>query len=280
MPVLLPGDPLLSLKTEIASSIMKRLAALLVSDSSPLLSAPPAGAFQRVILAVEDPTLREGAEILVAKWGEGFTSPVHGHAAGLLHEEILAGQMLVHTYRHTSPGTVRPLRTDIASPGTLVSKYSPPDPRGDRMGLVHNFTAITPAISLHFVPEHTRDGRDNRFEVEHFTDLDRASVQQLDGNGGRLLQIGEVALVRSDNVREYGDHFIVVTGSPVLKPHGLRPQDVAILAGPEASALLDSFAPTGNTGLRLLKLNNETARKFREFHGITIAERVVVFPEP
>jgi hypothetical protein len=260
--------------------IMKQLAKTLASSNSPLLHAPPAGEFARVILAVAEPVgAREGSEILVAQWGEGFTSPVHGHAPGLLHEEIMTGKMLVHSYRHVRPGVVRPARTDVAGTGTLVSKYSPPDPRGDRMGLVHNFTAITPATSLHFVPEHARDGRDNRFHVEHFADFDLASMRQIDGNDGRLLQIGDVALVRSDNVPEYGDHFIVITGPPILKPHGLRPMEIAIQAGPVGSAVLDQFVPTGNTGLRLLKLNANTARRFYEFHAIALNGRDVVFPE-
>lgn len=279
LPVLRSFDPLLDLKAELAGDVMKALASAVEKDAS-LLKAPADGQFKRVILGVETPSEgHEGSEVLVAQWGKGFTSPVHGHAPGLLHEEILMGKMLVHTYLHVGQDLVRPVRTEVVGPGTLVSKYSPPSRLGKRVGLVHNFVALTPAVSLHFVPEHTRDGRDNRFRVEHFKDFDQAAVQQLTINEGIYLQVGDVALVRSDNVPEYGDHFIVVTGGPVLKPHGLRPAEVAIQAGPEASALLDYFAPVGNTGLRLLKLDEQTGKRFLDFHGIKFAGTQPFFPK-
>lgn len=280
LPVLRPHDPLLYLKTKESELIMKMLAVAIRENTPSLIKSLPAGDFERVILALADPVGgHEGSEILLAHWGQGFSSPVHGHAPGLLHEEILSGRMLVHTYRHVATGVVRPLRSGVATVGTLVSKYSAPDPSGPRMGLVHNFTALEPSTSMHFVPEHTRDGRDNSFKVEYFDELDVTSVRQIDGEAGRLLQPGEVGLVRSTNVPEYGDHFIVITGPIILKPHGLRPMDVEVKAGPVASALLDQFKPL-HDGLLLLKLDKAATKRFFEFHGITMAgERMVVFPQ-
>lgn len=281
IPILKPNDHLLDIKTMQAGAIMKALAAEILNSRPPaIMATPPPGEFSRVILGVEEPNEgHEGSEILIAQWGKDFTSPVHGHAAGLLYEEILSGRILVHTYRYVSPGVVRPLRSEPVGVGTLVSRYSPPDLRGSRMSLVHNFTAIEPSVTMHFVPEHTRDGRDNGFQVEHFKEIDACSVSQINGDEGRQLQIGDVALVRSTNVKEYGDHYIVIVGPNVLKDHGLRPMDVAIQAGVPGSSVLDQFQP-GPDGLILLKLSKEAKERFFEFHGITMAgERMVMFPE-
>lgn len=279
MPVLDQHDKLLTIKTKSAGAIMKALAED-IEQNGKLLTTPPDGQFARVILGVEEPhDGHEGSEILVAQWGRGFTSPVHGHGPGLLHEEVLKGKILVHTYRHMHSDIVRPVETSIVGPGTLVSRYNPPSKLGPRMGLVHNFVALEPSVSLHFVPEHTRDGRDNRFRVEHFEDFDSATLTQLDINAGIYLQIGDVALVRSTNVPDYGDHFIVITGGPILKPHGLRPADHAIQAGPLASTILDNYAPVGNTGLVLLKLDEATKSRFLDFHSIRFAGNVPFFPK-
>lgn len=312
LPILDAADPLLELKVEISGSIMRSLAKRLKDNypwtPHPIWNDPMPGAkeFHRVIIAVAEPQyeeideavhslmvspggrvlwagnrklIAEGPELLVAKWGEGFSSPVHGHAAGLLHEEILMGRIRVNTYRHANMDYVRPVRTDIVGPGTLVSAYSPPHPVGKRMGLVHNFEAIVPSVSLHYVAEHTRDGRDNMFQVEHFHTehpLSRADVTQITGEEGRRLQVGDVALVRSKNVPDYGDHYIVITGAPELKPHGLRPADVAI-AAPDTAQFLDWHPPL-QMGLSLLKLSKDAAATFLWFHGIHVQGKTVTFP--
>lgn len=324
LPILRQDDPNLAMKTEVSGIVMKTLATDLIKHALWLNPNIEPMDFCRHILAVEDPqmepmaqelatlfssgpnathvlgqkawdayltperraemVIKEGVELLVAHWGVGFSTPVHGHGAGLLHEEILFGKMRVHTYRTVRDGVVRPIRTDIAEKGTLVSKFSAPDPRGPRMGLVHNFTAVEPSASLHFVPEHTRDGRDNKFTVEHFTEsmgMTENNVYQISGDEGRHLRVGDVCLVRSANVPEYADHFIVITGAPKLKAHGLRPDDVAIQASPAASQILDLFTPQGKGGaaLTLLKLNKETARTFLEWHDINLWDNDrIVFP--
>lgn len=226
------------------------------------------------------PPLREGAEVLVAHWGKNFTSPVHGHAPGLLHEDILSGKLYVHTYRWTGENAVRPVRSDIYGPGVLVSKYTPPSPYGPRMGLIHNFTAIEPSVSLHFVAEHTRDGRDNKFNVHRFGEwigLGQHDVEQINSEEGRKLPVGAVCLVRSANVPDYGDHYIVITGPVELKEHGLRPADVAIHA-PDGTRVLNCHKPC-HMGLILLRLKPDIQAAFHEFHGIKVTGKQVLFPE-
>ena len=85
-----------------------------------------------------------------------------------------------------------------------------------------------------------------------------------------------MALVRSGTVPQYGDHYIVITGAPVLKPHGLRPQDVAIQA-PDVK-LLDEYRPL-QMGLILLKFEEPAASDFLEFHGIEVKNGRVTLPE-
>lgn len=292
IPVLDPQDRFLDGKVGFARYIMQDTAAMLQTDPYTLENLPEANGFTRTILAIESPTveengaMKEGAEIVLAKWGKGKSSPVHGHAAGYLHEEILEGKMLVNTYRliDSHSPVVRPVRTDIVGKGTFASVYTAPNPadRFKRQALIHNFTALTPAASLHFLPEHTRDGRDNRFTVEYFEEVHQLSfrdVYPITSKEGMYLQIGAVVLVRSTNVPEYGDHYIVITGAPVKKEHGMRPQDVAIQApGPLAHNLLDFYNET-SPGLVLLQLHPYAAKRFLSFHGITISNKEVIFPK-
>lgn len=296
LPVLKAGDPLLDLHTATASAVLTELAKQLVEQQdradNPLRFGPVApGKFERAILGVEAPVyapnapsygngelLREGAEVLVAFWGEGFTSPVHGHADGLLHEQVLTGLMRVNQYRIVAEGRVRPVRTDIHGPGLIVSKFSPPDERGKRVGVPHNFTAVEATATLHYVPEHTRDGRDNRLLVEEFPlqreDVIETTVSDVIAKN----RIGEVYLVRSETVKEYGDHYIVITGGNVVKSYGLRPQEVAIhVSGVGAGWLLNEYKPT--LGVVVLKLNEEATARFLEFHAITVEGNNVKFPE-
>lgn len=287
MPILDGSDGWLHQKLGVTKEIVRLLADKLKADSWTASLQPLAGRFNRTILGLETPSvtedgaLKEGTELVLARWGDGHTSPVHGHAAGYLHEELLFGKMRVNTYRIVDAVNriVRPLRTEIYDkPGTIASLYTSKS-NTQRSALVHNFTAVGYSGTLHYLPEHTRDGRDNRFTVDYFEDefvLDWGCLTQLNaGQGLWELQVGDVALVRSGNVPEYGDHYIVITGRPVLKPNGLRPMDVAIHA-PHAGYVFKGFDDI--MGLTLLKLNDELKQKFYDFHGIKIVGNNVIFP--
>ncbi len=324
IPVLAEHDPLLPLKTSIATQVMVALGHALRTDAGSWLhDLPGAGEFQRYILGIEEPQLdlgqaeemaglaqyanagrpdglklhqalaralvsedwkasdigqiplKEGGEVVVAHWGAGFQSPVHGHAPGFLHEEVLLGKVLVNSFRRVHGSTARPTRSDLHGPGQIISSFVPPTGDHKRLSTIHNFVAHTAAATLHYLPEHTRDGRDNMFFVERFG-LGELEVDQITSDAGIRMQPGDVALVRSANVPDYGDHYIVITGPVIMKDHGLRPQDVAI-AAPEQKALLDQFTP--QRGLTLLKLSPVTAKRFLDFHGIVKVGAAIAFPE-
>lgn len=250
------------------------------------------GKFERTIIAIESPYesyrgIQEGAEIIVAQWGAGFSSPVHGHAIGLMHEQLLHGKIRVNTYRivDQDSGTVRPVKTTIVqkdrTSGVFVHSYAEPSPdnRFRRQTLIHNFTALESSASLHFLPEHVRDSRDNTFKVEYFEDVHNLTFKDvfpIDTKQAMYLQKGDVVLVRSSNVPDYADHYIIVTGPVVEKPWGRRVQEEVIQA-PHAT-ILDFYAENDYDGVTLLQLHPDTKKRFLEFHGITIVDGEVKFP--
>lgn len=286
MPIIYPEDLFLHEKMLLSRSIMQRLGSVL-SRSSWIAEHPMSkGEFERTIIAMEPPSvgreggLVEGAEFVIAKWGHGFTSPIHGHAVGYMHEEILLGEIMVNSYRLTEDDTVRLVRSDIAGRGTVVSQYAPPSPdhKFKRQTLIHNFRSIGYSASLHYLPEHTRDGRDNRFDVEYFDDaypLTSDQVTRLTAQQAMYLRPGEVVLVRSDNVPEFGDHYIIITGPVVKKKHGIRPQEIAIEA--PGNNLLDLHEK--ERGLILLHLNEDAKEAFHVFHDIHVIGNQVIFPD-
>ena len=288
MPIINPIDKYFRQKLKSAKQVMQQLAERLTTASwITAENVPGDNEFVRTILGIEPPSiapdgsLKEGSEIVLAKWGDGFTSPVHGHASGYIHEDIIFGKMRVNMYRRIDPNSnrVRIVRTDIVKRGTFVSEYREHDgSKFMRPHLIHNFTSIGLSASLHFLPEHTRDGRDNKFDVEYFEDVTEFSssdFERIDAKQGMYLRPGDVALVRSQNVPEYGDHYIVVTGHPIIKEHGMRPQEIAIHT--PHNWVLNQYEP--HMGLILLKLKPELRDAFLEFHGITIQDGTVIFPE-
>ncbi|HMT01844.1 MAG TPA: hypothetical protein PKD00_00800 [Burkholderiales bacterium] len=224
--------------------------------------------FERTVIGVEEAE-GEGQEVVLAHWGKHFFSPVHGHSEGLLYEYLIEGKLLINEYfiSNLEQKIVRPHRSYIQFPGEIVTTYTPYGTHQmyKRESFIHNFIALEPSVSLHYVPEHTRDGRDNGFAVEHF-EIDENELTHINTQQALYSQVGDVILVRSNNVPEYGDHYIHIVGPPVLKPHGLRPQDVSILAGSQASSILDKFKPTN--GVILLKLSEQETIKFKNFHKI------------
>jgi hypothetical protein len=228
------------------------------------------GLFERTIIGIEEFIgNKEPREIVLANWGKGFKSPVHGHKSGALYEKLIRGKMLVHTYRVTDfeRRLAVPHETSIfegfkeiitAFTNDLEELYP-------RSWFVHSFEVLEPSLSVHYVPEHTRDGRDNKFHISYFENVFNLEghLEQIDTKQGLSLKLGDVCLVRSENVPDYGDHYIVITGKPVMKPWGLRPQDKVVMA-PHAAKLIDNFTPYN--GVTLLKLDAEMNNIFHHFH--------------
>lgn len=290
MPILDNSDLQLNNNVVITNQVMKVLSDALIADEW-VKEELPENTFKRTIVAIAVPEdsffgLQEKSELVVAQWGKGYKSPVHGHATGYLYEQVLSGRIRVNTYRisNIESKVVRPYRTEIQSAGdAFVSKYAPHNEMNyyARQTLVHNFEAIGKSNStLHYLPEHTRDGRDNGFTVEHWSAkavLKPHEFTRVTSQEAFYSQKGEVILVRSINVPDYGDHFIVITGHAVMKPHGLRPQDWAIMASTNDTVVLDTFEP--EMGLVLLKLSDKAAESFRNFHGISMEDGIIRFEE-
>lgn len=274
MPKLDRQDDMNDTYVKVSSAIMSDLADKLAKEDWVLENNLGSNEFSRTIIAMENPHtengIKEGVELLVAKWGKGFESPVHGHANGMLHEDLLYGDILVNTYKVVSPNMVRPYKTEIFTGRTrIVSEFNWEDSiNHPRPNLVHNFRAISNSASLHYVAEHTRDGRDNGFNVEYFDqayDI-RGKVRQITSREAHSSKPGDVLLIRSTNVPFYKDHFVVITGGLIEKPHGIRPQDHAVPASDKS--ILNEYE--AQMGLTILKLNDEACKAFMNFHKIKI----------
>lgn len=286
LPVLQEG-PMLKPDILLTDTILGMLSTELTTNDMAWLNSddPGVNSFNRNILSMAEPELRfesygtvvegTGPEIFVAKWGQGFTSPIHGHPKGIHYEELLLGRILVNTYRLMGGDTVRLAETYIMEPGQKEMHYIPNDDKT----MVHNYKALEFSASLHFQPEHARDGRGNGYNPQYFEDsynFLNEDLVQISSREGFYLRKGDVVLVRSSNVPEYGDHYIIVTGEPVKKPHGMRVKQTSISA-PHASHILDSYSRSyEDTGVTLLKLSHDAKQDFFLYHDIKMISGEVV----
>lgn len=279
MPVLTDNDPCLMKHIAESQDIMRNVA-LHVSHDDYLMTAnvPEPGTFNRTILGLEAPRvlpsgeLKEGKEIILAKWGDGFTSPVHGHLSGFMFEHLISGKLLITTYfmPNKYEPRVRIIQAEIFDKplSDLVTAYEKEGGHFKRQNYIHSFRSIGISKSVHYVPEHTRDGRDNQFIVDHFDDYHEVTsqdYQRIDHSQALRSNVGDVILVSSADYPELGFHYIVVSGDPVVKSNGLRPQDI-IIPAPNNKILHDYCQQP----LVLLKLNEKAADIFRQFHNITV----------
>lgn len=92
----------------------------------------------------------------------------------------------------------------------------------------------------------------------------KPEVKRIESKDVLYLRKGEVVLVRSLNVPEYGDHYIIVTGAPKMKPTGLRPV-VTIVKSP-FNELLDEYDP--HNGTVLLQLLPQSRDYFLKFYNL------------
>lgn len=316
LPVLNPGESDVTEKMAETHEVVQLLANTLAKEPWVTDHKVPLGGFHRHILALEKPETgsfmgtyeaydtngdivfedsdylkKAGKEIIVAHWGDGFISPVHGHMAGLEIEEMIAGELIVNRYQQIHPDSIMVrLASSQMYTGRQTIEFAYTEAgqndKFQRQQLIHNFISVGTSHSLHYVPEHSLDGMGNSFNVQYFEDihdihdhdLTRLTLEQ-----ALKLKPGSVMLVRSANVPYFGDHFVAIVGGMVMKPHGLRQKDVAIIAKNQHSALLDGhsdFDSPAPAGTILLQLSDDLAKAFFSFHDIKIeSEAVLNFDE-
>lgn len=133
------------------------------------------------------------------------------------------------------------------------------------------FPILSMTLSREKEHMHPLSQRGDPPRVRYFEDecpLDVDSVEQISTLQANYLPVGEVLMVRSENVPQFGDHFAVITGPLENKEHGVRPQTASISISPRGINLLDLFEP--RTGVIILKLKPAMRDKFHEFHRVQV----------
>ena len=252
-------------RVEMARRWLDALAKVLILTKNNLLTLHVSPkSFKRTILALEKPKKLEsgeykaGSEIIVAHWGAGFTSPVHGHKPGYLYERLLTGKVILNNFRLMEDGMVRPTVSVLHGPGMVTDEFIP-DKTEERQFFIHNYEVIEQSTSLHILSEFNRDGRDNTFKVEYFEDLFTIKPTPIKRSSIANLPIGSVVAVRSSNAPDYGDHYIVMNkGSHFVIKSNIK-----------------AFANSTKQDLFLL-LNSEDQYHFHIFHNLSTREGKVI----
>lgn len=291
--------PQIAATKEILTEIGTRVT-LALQDGSLNLPDIANGEFGRVILAIEEPARKNGevvpgAEVVLALWGKGFYSPVHGHAPGFINESLLRGAFDVNLFERVGGREVRQARYSRTiqqrQPGIFYEEFVQNVGDDPRSSVIHNFRAIGEGVtaSLHYLPEHVRDGNANRFNVVNTPEsaqipdyintiphrpgfkLDEGEYKEVEPSDVldkvAKEQYGTVYLVRSDNVSFLGVHYVIITGSMTQKIHGFRPQDKTILVP------RDEITPFNNNiiydkTVRILELSSEAQKRFYKHYGL------------
>ena len=295
MPVIDPKQPDQEAQVAATLAVLEEIRLKVVSELDQMDIPPiPPGEMGRIILAVEEPKiingeLVPGAEVVLALWGEGNTSPVHGHAPGYMHEAMIKGNIDVHMFDAHGELKNREARyvgtISQSEPGVFYSNYRRDVGQEHRMEVIHGFRAREFTITLHYLPEHVRDGNGNGIRVVNTpqsaplpeyiktqpfkagfnlddSDVTRVSKQEVIEN----FQVGDVYLIRSQNVSFLGDHYVVITGGLTDKPHGRRPEDLSILIPHGETSPLDKH--TQNEEVIAYKLNDQARLRFYEHNQI------------
>jgi|GEM_PF-4236542 hypothetical protein len=230
----------------------------------------------RTTLAIDDMT---SARYTMVRWKSGLVSQIHAHDEAYQLEALISGKILSSVFHRTDPfkNTVRYVRTDIVTEGVYTNFYHTP---ADGKMLIHSAVTLLPSTTLHFVSDvDTAKLMSSPFNLELFDDkvrLTKKDVVRISEEHAARLQIGDVVLVKSNNVPELGMHYIIIEGEPVTKPHGLRPQTITIPAGTNQLLLDPEYR---KDPLVLLKLNEPAARTFLKFHNIERKVDRIILPE-
>lgn len=263
MPGLCPCGTVNDLKVTYSIGVMDQLAARIMGEDW-VTNQLADNEFERTILAIAPQyerkgKLHSGQEIIVAEWGKGYTSPIHGHNGGLLYERILNGTMVITTYRIVDKENrivrIQESKLYNADNPVILEKYFIPLQVEDQSIHVHSLRAATPAKSLHFIAEHSADGMGNAFTLEEFVAYGMDDFMPV-----KMSQVkkGDVLLIRSNTSPEFADHFAYVTGDKL--------EHNVLEAGHHATTVLDYYN-VGEEKL-YLRMNEEVRDTFVEFHAL------------
>lgn len=170
IPIIEKEDPYGELKLEMTASVMKALAGEIAKADWIHHDVPPDGKVTRTFVAIEGYTAadKEPVALAVLQWGKGAATPVHGHDMGLLYESLILGSLVTDRFRCVGPGMARPLQSGIQrGRGHLAASFSSNSEIAYSHG-VHRVEAITPSVSLHFLPAPPKEGVANKIAVEEF----------------------------------------------------------------------------------------------------------------
>lgn len=277
LPRLDPADDMFFYNMDVSKLAMRQLHhELLISQWVFKEDVPKEGDMNRTILAIDEDS---HSELVLTKWGNGFKASAHGHAAGFMYEQVLSGMFKHTTYRvvDTEKMIVRPVETKVFAAGDVMSQeYFMPHESLSHGAIVHSVESVGFSTCVHYINQHPTDGTQNVFTPMYFDDVweyENQDLIRISSKEAMYLRKGSVILVRSQNIPEYGDHYMIVTGAPIMKNHGLRPQEFSIEA--PTNKVLSKYEPVH--GLILLELQEEAREAFHQFHGISMKDGEVVF---
>lgn len=228
----------------------------------------PAGKFRRDILAIEKNG--GGKEVILAHWGKGFVSPIHGHGTGLMYENLITGKVLAHLYRLVGDGLVRPISSTVYNAGDIIAAKMIEKEKGipDNQYFIHNFEVLEPSISLHFLVAHSLDGGGAKFNVEHYEDYNHiGDYKNVTVAEAMAAPIGSVHLVSTKSSKDYRNHFTITTGT--------NGEHMAITTESEA---INRLRKVTDYDL-ILQLRPDQMEDVREFYGIQLIKGKVILPE-
>jgi len=156
-------DPKIGEKKDYIADIIGDLAERLMQESWVLDNWPaPHQMLNRVMLGIDEVT---GGELVMVRWNP-IETPIHGHQYGQMIDFLVKGkakeieyeiqdekQRKVQEIGFHEFKSMEVLSNDFHAAETLVS----------RGALIHKFIPIMKCITLHYIPEHPRDGKGNLF---------------------------------------------------------------------------------------------------------------------
>jgi len=156
-------DPKKAEKLEYIADIISDLAERLMQESWILENWPsPEKMLNRVVLGIDEVT---GGELIMVRWN-AIETPIHGHQYGQMIDYLVKGMAEEIEYQIIDEKlrTVEQIGSaEFKSMQVLSNDFHAADTVVSRGALIHKFIPLKKCITLHYIPEHPRDGRGNLF---------------------------------------------------------------------------------------------------------------------